>query len=574
MWIGDRVIRKTSLSSALSNTQRSIALHLGEAWWRFSKRVSVGRTSTLRFASPPPERLLVAPTDLRVADPFVAEEFYAGRFPLAGRVLETAGESPFAVPAPTADFARNLHSFRWLRHFRAANHELAFANARALTEDWISSHGRRITGIAWEPDVIAGRVMAWLSHSPIIVKGADHGFYRRFLRSLALQLRYLRQVASATPDGDVRLRVRIALCMSTLALPATASQIRAAARNLDHELDRQILPDGSHISRNPQAGLDLLTDLLPLRHTYMNLGQPLPGRLVPTIDRMFPALRFFRHTDGALALFNGATATPVDRLLSVLRYDESGGAPFRQLPHGGYQRLAAGPTVAIVDAGRPPAGRLSASAHAGSLAFELSSGRHRLIVNCGAPTPGNHRYAVAARSTAAHSTITLDNTSSSRLSQSHFLGPILTGGVTSVTATTADGDDGSRGLTAAHDGYLKIFGLYHERTLSLSADGGRLEGRDRLYRPGDRPPRSGDRTVAVARFHIHPKIRLAAESDDGLTLTAPDGARWLFACTDVQPAIEDSIFLAETAAPTRTRQISVTFVVGKQPDIHWFLTRL
>ncbi|MCP5815729.1 hypothetical protein NL365_27490, partial [Klebsiella pneumoniae] len=83
---------------------------------------------------------------------------------------------------------------------------------------------------------------------------------------------------------------------------------------LDLELERQILPDGGHVSRNPRVNLDLLLDLLPLRQTYINLGHDVPAKLIPTIDRMYPALRFFRHQDGDLALFNGATSTPASEL--------------------------------------------------------------------------------------------------------------------------------------------------------------------------------------------------------------------------------------------------------------------
>ncbi len=71
------------------------------------------------------------------------------------------------------------------------------------------------------------------------------------MRSLAMQVRYLRTVASAMDDGEERLRARIALAFAALALPVSPPTARAARRNLEYELKRQILPDGGHISRNP-----------------------------------------------------------------------------------------------------------------------------------------------------------------------------------------------------------------------------------------------------------------------------------------------------------------------------------
>ncbi len=114
-----------------------------------------------------------------------------------------------------------------------------------------------------------------------------------------MQIRYLRSMVPEMPDGKDRLRARIALAFAALSLPAPASALRSATRHLAEELDRQILPDGGHISRNPLAVLELLADLLPLRHTYANQAEAPPAALINAVERMLPALRFFRHQDGS-----------------------------------------------------------------------------------------------------------------------------------------------------------------------------------------------------------------------------------------------------------------------------------
>ncbi len=86
---------------------------------------------------------------------------------------------------------------------------------------------------------------------------------------------------------------------------------RSAMRRLADELDRQILPDGGHISRNPGTLIDLLIDLLPLRQAFAARNIAPPPALLNAIDRMMPMLRFFRHGDGSFALFNGMGPTPV-----------------------------------------------------------------------------------------------------------------------------------------------------------------------------------------------------------------------------------------------------------------------
>lgn len=536
-----------------------------------SRRAALLRLRAFRHTIQAPERLIVAPTDLRAIDSHVADEIMNGRFPLAGRMLETNGKSPFTFTLPSRAFANRLHGFGWLRHMRAYKSDRASLIARSIVDSWLSLHSGRIEGVAWEIDVTAQRVIAWLSHSPVVLHNADRGFYRRFMRSLAFQVRYLRRMAPYAPAGEVLFRLRIALAMASISMPMRAGALRKAALELDNEFDLQILSDGGHISRNPRAGLELLLDLLPLRQTYVNLGHDLPQKLISGIDRMYPALRFFRHQDGDLALFNGATSTLANELMSVLRYDETAGQPFKAMPHSRYQRLAAGKTVVIADTGSPPTGLLSRTAHAGCLSFEMSSGRHRFIVNSGSPKFAGKRYVQMARTTATHSTLTLNDTSSSRFSPSEFLGHVMTDMVRNVTVERAETEDGRDGLKMVHDGYLSGFGVLHERELSMNATGAIITGRDRLILPGEKV--NDDPLKAAVRFHIHPSINLKQHDRESILLTAPDGESWLFSSPGNEALISEDIFFADASGICGSDQIEIDFTFSEKPEIRWFLSR-
>lgn len=556
----------------LSDRQRLLYLYLREGWRRFSRRLALGRISAMRFSGGTPDRLVVAPTDLHPADSFAGEEIVAGRFPLAGRILECEGDSPFALELPSEEFAVRLHSFGWLRHMRLVEPEKAAQTSRFIVDDWLQSHGRVIGGLAWRPDVAAQRIIAWLSHSPVVLKDADYPFYRRFLKSLAFQVRYLRHVADTTRDGEPRLRVRIALAMASIAMPATASRMRKAARNLDEELDRQILADGGHCSRNPRAALDLLLDLLPLRQTYVNLGHDMPTQLIPCIDRIYPALRFFRHQGGELALFNGATYTLANELMSALRYDETGGAPFKALPSINYDRLAVKETVVLMDTGVLKAVDLSATASAGTLSIEMSSGKNRFIVNSGRPRFAGEAMRQLSRTTAAHSVATLNDTSSSRISTSRFLGPIIVGGVKTINVSRTERESGADGVAASHDGYLKRFGLLYERDILVAATGNEIRGRERFFKPAD-PTGAIDKGVAVVRFHIHPTIQLYRASANETRLVAPDGEAWALTCVDVPVEEEEDVFFADPSGVRASRQLTLTMPLNTVPEVQWSLVR-
>jgi len=345
--------------------------------------------------------------------------------------------------------------------------------------------------------------------------------------------------------------------------------MRTAARNLSDELDRQIFADGGHISRNPAANIEVLAELLPLRQTFAEQNQPVPKGLIRAIDRMLPALRFFRHADGALALFNGAGVSEGQLMAALLRHDETLGDPISHARQSGYQRLSAAGTILIADTGLPPASALSGEAHAGTLAFEFSSGSSRLIVNCGAPARQDADWRRLARTTAAHSTLTVADHSSARFSQpglvERFLGAPLIAGPTRVPTTREDSDAGQR-FTAAHDGYRQRYGLVHERSLFLSRDGTVIEGTDRLFAAGPRNGKPPAAMPAAIRFHLHPAVS-AERTADGVILSVRKEV-WQFHA-DAAVELEDSIFFADNSGARRTLQIVVGFDPRQRSEVSW-----
>lgn len=565
------------MNSATSDSPRLWGLIVRELWRRARRRLRAGPIYRWRFAGRTPERVLIAPPDLRLADSQIALEIYSGRFPLAGHIVETGGESPFRIEVSNRPWLEALHGFRWLRHMRASGTDLASANARALVGDWISGPGARIGGIGWEPEITAIRIISWLQHSTIVLQGSEFGFYRTFLKSLSAQIRYLRTMAPEMPDGEGRLRARIALAYAALSLPMAPASLRSATRNLSVELHHQILADGGHVSRNPNALLELLADLLPLRQTYANQAETLPPALIGAVERMLPMLRFFRHQDGNLARFNGVGPISADRIIGILQHDETQGAPLSHAPHSGYERLQQGHTTVIADTGVAPPVDVSGEAHAGCLSFEMSSGRHQFIINCGVDTFGAADFRPLARATAAHSTAVLNDTSSARLALGGWahdmIGTRLVSGPKKVTCTREDGE-GFQGFTAKHDGYVGRFDLWHERQLTLRESGLILDGRDRFCRPNGEPARDNGKDAVAIRFHVHPDVELYKDEYGQMTLAAPGGDVWVFTCGGPQPEIESSIYFAGIAGPVRTTQMVIVLKASAVPEIHWRLTKM
>ena len=403
--------------------------------------------------------------------------------------------------------------------------------------------------------------MSWLTQATLILDDADVRFYRRLLRNLTRQVRFLRSTVNDTRDGLPRLQARIALTYASLCMAKQIRHMRTSTRRLVNELERQILPDGGHISRNPGVIIDILLDLLPLSQAFSARNVAPPPALINAIDRMMPMLRFFRHADGTFALFNGMGPTSADLLATVLAYDDARGAPVANAPYSGYQRLDAGTSTLLMDTGSPPPLEVSADAHAGCLAFEFSSKQQRVIVNCGMPAAGRENWRQVARATAAHSTVTFNDASSCRFLDSaafrRLFGVPIVDGPYSVTVSR-DTEEHETVLRAAHDGYAERFGIIHERFVALSEDGNRVDGED-VFLPATGNALSEDaEDLFAVRFHLHPAIRANRLTDGhGAVLMLPNKDIWNLNAHEDVVAVEESVYLAGQDGPRRTMQIVI-----------------
>jgi uncharacterized heparinase superfamily protein len=520
------------------------------------------------------DRLLIAPQDLRTADATRASEIYSGRFTFAGKVVICDGRSVFEMGPPSEEWATALLGFGWLRHLRPAESSITRANGRALIDEWISLQGSWHS-IGWRPDVLSRRIISWLSQATLLLNDADVRFYRRFLRSLMRQVRYLRHTAKDARGGVARMQGTIALVYAALCLAGQSRHIKGATEQLSHELERQILPDGGHAGRNPGAIVELLLDLLPLRQAFATRNIPPPSTLQNAIDRMMPMLRFFRHSDGTFAHFNGMGATPVDALVTLLAYDDTRGAPIANAPHSGYQRLEATGAVLIMDTGRAPPIEMSAEAHAGCLSFEFSTAKlSPLIVNCGMPSTGRENWRQVARATAAQSTVAFNDTSSARFIESTTFrrvlgGSPMLGGPQHVALAREEREDGII-LRASHDGYADRFGVLHERTLVLNYDGSRLDGEDMFVAADGSPQLRTSYDQYAVRFHLHPSVKANRLTDGhGVMLMTASKEVWTFSAHADRVELEESVYLAGADGPRRTVQMVIYGHARKVPRVLW-----
>jgi uncharacterized heparinase superfamily protein len=489
-----------------------------------------------------PDRIRHQPLDVLPRRLDDADALLKGRFRYAGATIELKQGSIFDHPAPTPGWAAALHGFDWLSALAAAGGEPARSLAARLVTEWLARNAH-YGEPAWLPEVTGRRLVQILAHGRLVLANSDVLWRSRVFVSLREQMAQVGRTVNEAPPGLPRLEAAVAHVLACACLEDNPKYVQAGLDRLEHELAAQILPDGGHVSRSPEELLLAYRQIVMAIDALRAASVAVPAGLRGAHDRVAPMLRFFRHGDGALALFNDGGEGDPAMLAALLARDEVRGQPFQHAPHSGYQRLASARSLAIMDCGAPPPGPFSCRAHAGCLAFEFSTGAERIVVNCGAEKDDTARWRGALRATAAHSTVTLADTSMAAILSPglarEFLGPRLVATSARVDTDRRETAQGKR-VEAGHEFYAEEFGIAHRRELTLSKNGTKLTGCDRLL-----PDAAWGNRHAVpysVRFHIHPDVRVSPSQSGDVLLKLPGGEGWRFRHGG-PVAIEESIYV-------------------------------
>lgn len=451
-----------------------------------------------------------------------------------------------------------LHGFTWLRDLRALGTDTARTRARTLVLDFIDTN--RPDPLSYEPHIVGARLAAWLGHYDFFAASADDDFRQALMVQLTQDARALSAMLPASFQDQRALTALKGLTAAAIALPDHAQYLPRVMKFLVPELARQFYADGCHVERSPAAHLMALQDLTEIRALLQAGGKMPPTELVTIIEHAASALRALRHADGGVTLFNGSKEELASLIDLVLAQAGRARGTLAHLKACGLFRIAAGKSLLFMDAAPPAGPGLDRFAHAGTLGFEFSHGKDRLIVNCGgAPVLGGD-WANALRNSAAHSTLVIADTSSSEVRDTG-LGrrPLSVNAMRQDAANTA-------WIEANHDGWGQVFGAIHHRRLGLSDTGDVLQGEDAIEAQTPQP--------FHIRFHLHPHVTAnLAQDGASVLLRTASGQGFVFRAEELEPRLEDSVYFGQSV-PRRSEQIVLTGYADSPQHVRWTVSKV
>lgn len=519
------------------------------------------------------------PDDLWPGDEERGKHIANRRFTLAGCDISFSRHIGWYSKEGSIQWLRALHGFAWMRDVAAYDDGKKGGKLlRGFVEDWLFA-SERLHPIAREPDVMGERLASWAMHGRLLQQDAPKPFRRRWLLSMVRQALLLRTMLRGG-EGQAGLAAIKGLLYVSLTLPQCGFMHRDALAHLHAQLARLTETALHPRRRNPFTLHAMLRNLVEIRTALDKLaGGMADAQLDRSIFELAQMLRHVLHGDGGYALFNGATEGDARAIaLTLERADtfaptdatalRSAGqtTPAALMEQSGYARLEAGETAVLVDVAMPD--YTHPDAYYGTLAFEMSHGWQRYVVNCGAFIGNDPAWSRVTKTTAAHSTICVDDRNSC---QFHANAVPASNLVKSQAGPEVERRlverEGYRFFEGIYNGYVTYSGLIHTRQLLLNEDGLRFSGADHLkLADGYENARSHDVNL---RFHLHPSVQAKRLMNGMVILTSADGSEeWTFHASVGQAVeLEEGIYLGAGGKPVNTTQIVIYAPFA--PDAKW-----
>ncbi|MGX7896284.1 heparinase II/III family protein [Tsuneonella sp. HG222] len=532
----------------------------GERIIRLAYRLGVpGHSLAAPFRKKAAPRLLATVENPLPGDPVGGTALRAGHFLIHG-VKAPIAQLDFSQSArPTPPFERAVHTFAWLADLEAcAPRPQCTQTAERVLAAWLKDNPGPHKGAAWKVGHAGHRLLNWLVFAPLLLGGNDKRLRARTLGAASETARWLDRNVGKAEDRLAEVAGWCGIVAAGLLMPEGKPRRLYGEAGLVRALGELVGDDGGVLSRSPLDQMEAIALLTRLGACYRAVRRDPPQALDAMLKMLVPPLLTVIHADGTLGSWQGSGAVAQDRLRALVTASKVRTRPLKDARQWGYQRVAAGKAVLVLDAAPPPLARHTRHGCASTLAFEFSHGANRLIVNCGGAASAGGlvpmRIEQGLRATAAHSTLVLGETNSTSVLINGKLGT----GVTEVEVDRRMAETASAAATrieASHDGYVSRHGLVHRRILILRDDGSELRGEDLLVPAGK--AKRGKIAYAI-RFHLGPSVDASlTENGRGAHLALADGSYWQFLAPGGRLSLDESIWVDGDGRPVPVQQLVI-----------------
>ena len=463
---------------------------------------------------------------------------------------------------------KKLHNFCWLP---ALNIKTEKELGCLIIDQWINNFSN-YNEKYWTLDVVTMRLIYWISSYEIIFKNSDLIFRSKVINNIVKQTKHLFKNISLVSSGVDKIKSLAALILVGNSFEQYEEYTQYGLKNLEDELGSFINKDGFVKSKNPEDLFWALYFLVLIKEWLTLSRKQTPAFINIYINSLGICFKFLRFSKGDLPLFNGANHVNTEKFYEFL---ESRGYEFENMENifCGYAKIKSKKIELFIDANNPSSMLHSRNYQAGPLSFELASNGIKFICNSGSGKNLGEELSYLSSSTAAHSTVTINDTSSCIFQKNALIRKYFGNSLIekhNIFKKEFKNDKEFIQCIIAHDGYEKRFKILHERQITLFKSKNHIEGIDSLK---CKSLENKNLTFSV-RFHIHPDIRITKTMGNDILLSSSEGEGWIFRSPQIPTKIEKNLYFGN---PDNIKESSFILLEGnienENTNIIWHLEK-
>ena len=455
---------------------------------------------------------------------------------------------------------KNLNSFFWLFSLDLKSSKKDTQN---IILQWLEKN-YRYNSRSWEVDIVAKRIIAWLSNSRLTYEDSDDNYKKKFNHIIKKQINHLIYEIKNSEWVDDKMIACSAIILTGLSYQDNDGYLNVGLNLLKKLVKISIDKNGFPKSRNIRQLNFYLKYFVLIREWLKESQNEIPEFINENIHYLGQAYAFTSQNNKCDLLFNGNhenNNADFDSYLKRFGYN------FKNQNNelGGYAILNNNKICLVMDIGPTPDKKFSSDYQAGSLSFEIISGGKKLICNSGYFQNIKHQLNKISKSSATHSTLILDDTSSCKFTKKSKISENLR-----IIKKNVIFEKNYWNINASHDGYLKNYGVVHNREIEFYPEQMKFIGCDKIISKND------IRNLKFEiRFHLEPDVKLMKTLDGKSILIELDGEGWKFISNHNTINIDNGLYFGKKNSFVDNRNIFISgMTIDDIQTIKWEITKL
>jgi len=510
-----------------------------------------------------PDRIFYSPSSYLCASlTSVGYDFY--------KISNTSLETLWKTRAKDKQEFDKLHSFLWLTKVDRKNGKIITKN---IIKSWMDIFYNYEPN-TWEMEITARRIIAWVSNTDITLDDSDKVYKKKFFLSLIKQSNFILKNLANIFYGSTKIICCASIILSGIIFKENDLNYKTGIKELEKVIKNFFDENGFPKSRNPEDVFISIKYLILIREWFKEAQKPIPDFLNEIISKSGSCYAMLSCANKQFPLFNGAMEInhkDYDIFLKTLKYKFIN----KNFEIANLIKVKKKKFEFFIDCGNPPNNYFAKHYQAGCLAFELISNKQKIICNSGYGKYLSPKLTSLSRSTAAHSTLYLNDTSSCIFQKNKFISKVYGNSLLQkhkVINKNYTEDKDFYSILASHNGYEKKFGYLHSRAIKISKKEDKIFGQDELKKTKN----YSNPLIYFIRFHIYPDTKIVkTKAGNSVLISLSNGEGWLLLSETNNFQIEKSIFFGNKNKIINNESISISGSVNKEIiSIKWEINRV